>query len=954
MILLHQENVAMKSKRLFQTFVLLTLLFSSFGTDRPVRAVDPLEIRIVERELDGWGVNHTGYLNPSIYENWRFALNGPRHFTVTITPVVGDLVPLLVLLDAEGNELLRRTGTLTSAQPAGNYSLQVQSQTGQGYYLLMIQDVMQAQPIASIVFDPSTITLGGTAPVTVRLDNLPAEGYTSLELTCTYSPNVVEAKDIVVANLFGADPVVAIQGPQNGRFIVAIAGSDGRKATSAGPVMTFNVKGVQGGQTPIECQARVSKGDNTLTGIASSGANAIVLGSTVTPTIAPLACDKAEFIADITIPPGAVIAPNVQFTKRWRLKNVGSCVWTTSYRIAFYGGEQMGAPSSVRLPAEVAPGQMVDFWLDMIAPAAAGPQRGYWIFQNDTGKPFGVGPQANQPWFVDIIVSNATLTPTTTPTGEPETPTPEEPTNTATPSITPGGPTATPMTGVVFDFAENVCTATWYGDMGWLPCPGTDGDPRGFVLKLDAPRLETGIIDTRPGLLTFPQSIQNGFIQGVYPPFHVQSSDRFRSILNCEFGATSCYVAFRLDYQIGSEPVQTFWGPFLERYDGHSYTADVDLSRLAGRDVKFILTVLSAGRPDGDRALWASPIIYRPGAGPTPDMSHTPTPTPTAHGSDWLTFTNPRYAFVFKYPPQGHVVPGSHENLARIDLPVLTGTNLHEKYLEVSVVENANSCQSPLPSPRSSETVTLNDISFLKQTGVMIYAGRTYKWTAYSTARERACVSLGFIMHSTDPSMFTTPPPILYDEAVESAVFAQIAGTYAWLAPFPSTPLPTFAFTPIPSLTPTVISTAYDGTPQYQDGLLAGQVLSSGPVTVSLFDSNHNLFTGSLADSDGSYVFPAHAGISYTVVASSPGHLSAQGSAMIMAGRTTTMPRISLLAGDIDNNNAIDQFDAMTIGMNYNSALPSTADLNSDGTINVLDLELLARNYRKTGPIPWQ
>ena len=66
------------------------------------------------------------------------------------------------------------------------------------------------------------------------------------------------------------------------------------------------------------------------------------------------------------------------------------------------------------------------------------------------------------------------------------------------------------------------------------------------------------------------------------------------------------------------------------------------------------------------------------------------------------------------------------------------------------------------------------------------------------------------------------------------------------------------------------------------------------------------------------------------------------------------MPTISLLAGDIDNNNVIDQFDAMTIGMSYNSANPTAADLNNDGVINVLDLELLAGNYRETGPVLWE
>jgi len=61
-----------------------------------------------------------------------------------------------------------------------------------------------------------------------------------------------------------------------------------------------------------------------------------------------------------------------------------------------------------------------------------------------------------------------------------------------------------------------------------------------------------------------------------------------------------------------------------------------------------------------------------------------------------------------------------------------------------------------------------------------------------------------------------------------------------------------------------------------------------------------------------------------------------------------------LPAGDIDGNNVIDQFDALSIGMNYNTAEPSVADLNNDGIINVLDLEALAGNYRKTGPVVWQ
>ncbi len=93
---------------------------------------------------------------------------------------------------------------------------------------------------------------------------------------------------------------------------------------------------------------------------------------------------------------------------------------------------------------------------------------------------------------------------------------------------------------------------------------------------------------------------------------------------------------------------------------------------------------------------------------------------------------------------------------------------------------------------------------------------------------------------------------------------------------------------------------------------------------------------------------------SYTVIATAEGFLSAKGFVTVTAGTINTMPGISLLIGDIDDNDVIDQFDAMTIGMNYNNGFPDAADLNRDGIINVLDLELLAKNYRKTGPVDWQ
>jgi hypothetical protein len=514
------------------------------------------------------------------------------------------------------------------------------------------------------------VIINETALATVSLHNVPAEGYASTEFTCTYNASLAEVSNIAATNLFGADAAVAINGPQGGTFIIAIAGSQGNRAAS-GAAFNFNVKGLQAGQTALECKARVSTGNNMLTQIGFIPTSLTILGNDPTPTVTPT-------------------------------------------------------------PVE-----------------------------------------SSTPTFTPSPISD-------------------------TPTATPGGATAT------------------------------------------------------------------------------------------------------------QTPTPISGGP-------------------------------------------------------------TPTWTPTPAMSDWLTFTNVRYNFQFKYPKEGQIADGTTDNFARIDLPFVAGTNLREKYLEVIVVENANPCRSPLATSsmlETSETVVVNGITFLKETGGDGGAGHLRQWVAYSTLRDNVCVSLDFILHSLNPGNFPTPPPV-FDYAAESAVFGQIVSTYAWLAlPTPTSSTPTESPTPTSTTqaeTPTSTSTstpAETPTPTATQtpvgpGLLTGQVLASQPVTVSLYDATNTLVSSATANANGTFSLNAPAG-TYTIIASASGFLSSQGSVTLTAGNTSTMPTISLFAGDIDNNNVIDQFDALTIGMSYNTAVPAAADLNNDGIINVLDLELLAKNYRKTGPVVWQ
>jgi hypothetical protein len=133
--------------------------------------------------------------------------------------------------------------------------------------------------------------------------------------------------------------------------------------------------------------------------------------ASLTPSQTSVPCDRAEFVSDVTYPDGTDLAPNAPFTKTWRLRNSGSCTWTSSYSLVFDHGDSMGAPASISLTAgTVAPGQTVDVSVNLTAPATAGTFRGYFRLRNTSGVVFGIGPQAQTAFWVEIEVVPATTT----------------------------------------------------------------------------------------------------------------------------------------------------------------------------------------------------------------------------------------------------------------------------------------------------------------------------------------------------------------------------------------------------------------------------------------------------------------------------------------------------------------------------------------------------------------
>lgn len=126
-------------------------------------------------------------------------------------------------------------------------------------------------------------------------------------------------------------------------------------------------------------------------------------------------CNVAQFMTDVTIPDGTIMTPGQAFTKKWRIKNIGSCAWS-GYTMVFDSGDVMGGPASKPIAA-LNPGQEVDLEVSLTAPATAGNYRGYWRITTNANVlvPVVNGYQGKS-FYVDIKVQAlATATNTSAP-----------------------------------------------------------------------------------------------------------------------------------------------------------------------------------------------------------------------------------------------------------------------------------------------------------------------------------------------------------------------------------------------------------------------------------------------------------------------------------------------------------------------------------------------------------
>ncbi|MDH5606178.1 MAG: NBR1-Ig-like domain-containing protein [Anaerolineae bacterium] len=128
-----------------------------------------------------------------------------------------------------------------------------------------------------------------------------------------------------------------------------------------------------------------------------------------TNTVVTKPCDLAGFVRDVTINDGTKFTPGETFRKKWELINNGTCTWTSGYELVFDSGDAMGGPAAKQMTSSnVAPGEKVEVFVDLTAPAVVGKYKGNWKLRNPDNEEFGLS--GNKPFWVEIEVISATAT----------------------------------------------------------------------------------------------------------------------------------------------------------------------------------------------------------------------------------------------------------------------------------------------------------------------------------------------------------------------------------------------------------------------------------------------------------------------------------------------------------------------------------------------------------------
>lgn len=159
---------------------------------------------------------------------------------------------------------------------------------------------------------------------------------------------------------------------------------------AAGPIFDVNAVQTEAAATIV---AQITNAA-ALTPQATSTSTLIPVTPTVTiepsPTITSTAakCNDAEWVKDVTIIDGASLTSGSVMTKTWLVKNIGSCTWTSGFKLVFGYGDNLSGAKAV-VPAGIAPGDEVEINLEFTVPQTKKNYYSYWRLVDNLNEPFG-------------------------------------------------------------------------------------------------------------------------------------------------------------------------------------------------------------------------------------------------------------------------------------------------------------------------------------------------------------------------------------------------------------------------------------------------------------------------------------------------------------------------------------------------------------------------------------
>jgi hypothetical protein len=104
--------------------------------------------------------------------------------------------------------------------------------------------------------------------------------------------------------------------------------------------------------------------------------------------VEPACIPNATFLSDVTIPSDSTFLPGVRMDKVWQVRNSGTCAWGVGYELVLVGGESLGAPRTVSVPA-TASGESADLAVTFRAPDEIGSHTSVWQIKSPDGSYFG-------------------------------------------------------------------------------------------------------------------------------------------------------------------------------------------------------------------------------------------------------------------------------------------------------------------------------------------------------------------------------------------------------------------------------------------------------------------------------------------------------------------------------------------------------------------------------------